>query len=68
MFEPETKRAASVVQIVFGRAEAACWPAQKSGWSRRCQRGRANWHGSEYKHPARARPGADGQVEGRREG
>jgi hypothetical protein len=31
MFSPETKRAASVVQIVFGRTEAGWWPVEESG-------------------------------------
>jgi hypothetical protein len=31
MFDPETKCAASVVQIVFGRTEAGWWPALESG-------------------------------------
>jgi hypothetical protein len=31
MFEPETKRAASVVQIVFGRTEAGWLPVLESG-------------------------------------
>jgi hypothetical protein len=31
MFDPETKRDASVVQIVFGRTEAGWWPVEVSG-------------------------------------
>jgi hypothetical protein len=40
MFEPETKRAASVVQIVFGRAEAGWWPVEESGRRRDARGGK----------------------------
>jgi hypothetical protein len=40
MFDPETKRAASVVQIVFGRTEAGWWPALESGRRRDARGGK----------------------------
>jgi hypothetical protein len=40
MFEPETKRAASVVQIVFGRTEAGRLPSLESGRRRDARGGK----------------------------
>jgi hypothetical protein len=40
MFDPETKRAATVVQIGFGRTEAGWWPVEASGQSRDARGGK----------------------------
>jgi hypothetical protein len=40
MFDPETKRAATVVQIGSGRTEAGWWPVDVSGQSRGARGGK----------------------------